>query len=109
MTEVKKVYFVRHGESQWNVEDKICGVTDSPLTEKGHQQAIDTGNTILRLGIRADMILHSPLQRAKDTAQHISEITGIPMKEETRLIEQAFGVWEEEPARETAEISIRPS
>ena len=94
MTEVKKVYFVRHGESQWNVEDKICGVTDSPLTEKGHQQAIDTGNTILRLGIRADMILHSPLQRAKDTAQHISEITGIPMKEEPRLIEQAFGVWE---------------
>ena len=82
MTEGKKVYFVRHGESQWNVEDKICGVTDSPLTEKGHQQAIDTGNTILRLGIRADMILHSPLQRAKDTAQHISEITGIPMKEE---------------------------
>ena len=94
MAGVKKVYFVRHGESQWNVEDKICGVTDSPLTEKGHQQAIDTGNTILRLGIRADMILHSPLQRAKDTAQHISEITGIPMKEETRLIEQAFGVWE---------------
>ena len=94
MAGVKKVYFVRHGESQWNVEDKICGVTDSPLTEKGHQQAIDTGNTILRLGIQADMILHSPLQRAKDTAQHISEITGIPMKEETRLIEQAFGVWE---------------
>ena len=94
MTEVKKVYFVRHGESQWNVEDKICGVTDSPLTEKGHRQAIETGNTILRLGIRADMILHSPLQRAKDTAQHISEITGIPMKEEPRLVEQAFGVWE---------------
>ena len=94
MTEGKKVYFVRHGESQWNVEDKICGVTDSSLTEKGHQQAVDTGNTILRLGIQADMILHSPLQRAKDTAQHISEITGIPMKEEPRLIEQAFGVWE---------------
>ena len=94
MTEGKKVYFVRHGESQWNVEDKICGVTDSSLTEKGHQQAVDTGNTILRLGIQADMILHSPLQRAKDTAKHISEITGIPMKEEPRLIEQAFGVWE---------------
>ena len=51
MTEGKKVYFVRHGESQWNVEDKICGVTDSSLTEKGHQQAVDIGNTILRLGI----------------------------------------------------------
>ena len=41
---MKKVYFVRHGESQWDVEDKICGVTDSHLTEKGHQQAVDTGN-----------------------------------------------------------------
>ncbi len=32
MADVKKVYFVRHGESKWNVEDKICGVTDAPLT-----------------------------------------------------------------------------
>ncbi len=32
MADVKKVYFVRHGESKWNVEDKICGVTESPLT-----------------------------------------------------------------------------
>ncbi len=94
MDGMKKVYFVRHGESRWNAEDKICGVTDSPLTEKGHQQALDTGNAILRLGIQADMILHSPLQRAKDTARHISAITGIPMKEEPRLIEQAFGIWE---------------
>ena len=61
MAGMKKVYFVRHGESRWNVEDKICGVTDSPLTEKGHQQAVDTGKTILRLGIEADIILHSPL------------------------------------------------
>ena len=28
------IYFIRHGESQWNVEDKICGATDVPLTEK---------------------------------------------------------------------------
>ena len=34
-------YFVRHGETVWNVENKICGATDSPLTERGHQQAID--------------------------------------------------------------------
>ena len=31
MADLKKV-FVRHGESKWNVEDKICGVTESPLT-----------------------------------------------------------------------------
>ena len=35
------IWFVRHGETVWNVENKICGATDSPLTERGHQQAID--------------------------------------------------------------------
>ena len=94
MAGLKKVYFVRHGESQWNVEDKICGVTDSPLTEKGRQQAVATGRAILDLGIHADMILHSPLRRASETAGQISEITGIPLREEPRLIEQAFGIWE---------------
>lgn len=28
------IYFARHGETVWNVENKICGMTDSPLTEK---------------------------------------------------------------------------
>jgi len=38
-----KLFFVRHGETIWNVENKICGATDIALTEMGHQQAIDTG------------------------------------------------------------------
>ena len=66
-------YFVRHGQTVWNVENKICGATDIALTEKGHQQAIETGHEILRQGIQADEILYSPLMRAADTAKHISE------------------------------------
>ncbi len=89
-----ELYFVRHGESLWNKEDKICGVADAPLTEKGREQAVTTGRVILESGLRADMILHSPLQRAADTARQISLITGIPAQEEPRLIEQNFGVWE---------------
>lgn len=99
------VYFVRHGQSQWNVEDKICGSTDVPLTEKGHQQAIETGKKILELGIKADEILYSPLKRASDTAKHISEITGIPASEEPRLIEQNFGIWEATSPRRSPEFS----
>lgn len=87
-------YFVRHGQTVWNVEDKICGRTDSPLTEQGHKQAIETGEKILAEGIQADEILYSPLSRAKDTAMHISEITGIPARVEPRLVEQCFGKWE---------------
>ncbi|MDO5132027.1 MAG: histidine phosphatase family protein [Eubacteriales bacterium] len=88
------VYFIRHGESKWNVEDKICGATDVPLTEKGHEQAILTGKKFLEMGYHADLILYSPLERAAETARHISEITGIPMRVEPRLIEQNFGIWE---------------
>lgn len=90
-------YFVRHGETVWNVENKICGATDIELTQKGHDQAIETGRKIFAMGIKADMILTSPLVRASETARHISEITGIPMKVEQRLIEQNFGRYESTP------------
>ncbi len=88
------VYFVRHGQTVWNVENKICGATDIALTPLGHQQAIETGKKILAEGIRADEILASPLIRAAETARHISEITGIPVRLEPRLKEQNFGKWE---------------
>ena len=91
------LWFVRHGETVWNVENKICGATDSPLTELGHHQAIETANKIKEAGIEAYMILCSPLSRAKDTAIHISEICGIPMREEKRLFEQNFGKYESTP------------
>ena len=91
------VYFVRHGQTVWNVENKICGATDIALTELGHQQAIATGGEIVKRGIKADEILYSPLIRARDTALHISEITGIPAREEPRLKEQNFGKYESTP------------
>ena len=91
------IYFVRHGQTVWNVENKICGATDIALTELGHEQAMETGRKILEEGIQADEILYSPLSRARDTALHISEITGIPAKEEIRLKEQNFGKYESTP------------
>ena len=100
---MKHMYFVRHGQTVWNVENKICGATDIELTELGHQQAIETGNKILEEGIQADEILYSPLVRAADTAKHISEITGIPARMEPRLKEQNFGKWES-TARNGAEF-----
>ena len=90
-------YFVRHGQTVWNVENKICGATDIELTEIGHEQAIETGKKILEEGIHADEILYSPLIRAAETARHISEITGIPMRMEPRLKEQNFGKRESTP------------
>lgn len=87
-------YFVRHGQSEWNVCNRICGATDIPLTETGHEQAVRTGQLILEQKLKADEILYSPLLRAADTARHISEITGIPARVEIRLTEQNFGRFE---------------
>lgn len=101
---MKSLYFVRHGESEWNVADRICGTTDVALTKNGHKQAIETGETVLNSGIKIDMILYSPLMRAKDTAIHISNITGIPAKEEKRLIEQNFGRFEGTAPRKSKEF-----
>ena len=98
MSENKKcVYFTRHGQTFWNVEDKICGSTDIALTEYGQEQAIALGQKILEEGLQIDEILYSPLIRAADTARHISEITGIPATEESRLKEQNFGKYESTP------------
>ena len=78
-------YFARHGQTVWNVENKICGATDIELTELGHQQAEELGQAILEQGIQIDEILYSPLIRAKETARHVSEVTGIPMRENKTL------------------------
>ena len=87
-------YYVRHGQTEWTVENKVCGASDSILTDFGHQQAIETGKKFLEQGIKADEILYSPLKRTTETARHISEITGIPMRPEPRIVEQNFGDWE---------------
>lgn len=79
----KYFYFTRHGQTVWNVENKICGATDIALTDLGHQQAAELGERILKEGIKIDEILYSPLMRAADTAKHISEVTGIPDNEVT--------------------------
>ena len=100
-----KLYFTRHGETVWNVENKICGMTDSPLTEKGRAQARELGEKLRASGLRIDEILDSPLARAADTARAIAEATGIPARCEPRLREQCFGRYEGTP-RDGAEFRI---
>ena len=91
------IYFVRHGQSYWNVANRICGATDIELTPEGHRQAEETGRKIREEKIQFDEILYSPLKRAKETAEHIAEMTGVPCRAEIRLIEQNFGKYEGTP------------
>jgi len=90
------IYLIRHGETAWNADNnRYCGRTDIPLTEKGLKQA-----DILRqqlLSITWDGAFSSPLQRAFITAQIAS---GATVVKDERLIEADFGKWEQKTKEE---------
>ena len=94
---MQSLYFTRHGETVWNVENKICGVTDIPLTDKGRAQARALGRSLAAEPTGITRILCSPLVRASETARLIAAETGLPLTVEPRLREQAFGRYEGTP------------
>ena len=86
------LYVVRHGETEWNAINKVLGRTDIPLNSTGIKQAREMARSFKDL--KADVFLCSPLLRARQTADAISEETGIPYRIDDRLIEQDFGEFE---------------
>ena len=90
-----KLYIARHGETPWNVENRVSGRTDVPLTEKGMEQARLLARNAMGKGIQ--VILCSPLLRARQTAQAVSEAIGVPIELDERLIELDFGCFEGGP------------
>lgn len=97
------IYFVRHGETWWNTENRICGSTDIGLTPEGIRQARECAGAVLRLNAGIDRILSSPLSRAADTARPIAQALGVPLIIEERLREQNFGIFEGTP-RDSAQF-----
>lgn len=87
-----KLYAARHGQTQWNAENKVCGRTDLPLTPLGQQQAQALCEKVGTLDI--DLIIVSPLLRARQTAAPSAECWGIPVMVDQRLIEQDYGIYE---------------
>lgn len=85
-----KVYLLRHGQTAWNADNnRYCGRTDIPLTEKGLAQAAAVKDQLE--GVHLDAVYASPLQRASKTAQIAS---GRAVTTDERLIEVDFGQWE---------------
>ena len=87
-----KVYAARHGQTQWNLEDKVCGRTDLPLTETGLEQAQLLAQRTKELKI--DVILSSPMLRARQTAAPTAALHGLEVLVDDRLIEQDYGIYE---------------
>ncbi len=84
-----KILLTRHGQTDWNVLGKIQGLTDIELNETGIKQAEETREKLLDKKI--DLILTSPLKRAKKTAEIIGKGRNIPIIVDNGLIERAFG------------------
>ena len=90
-----KLYIARHGETPWNVENRVSGRTDIPLTEVGLAQAKLLADSAVGKGI--EVIIASPLLRARQTAQAVSAAIGVPVEIDERLIELDFGKFEGAP------------
>lgn len=90
--EAMKLYVARHGETGWNVQNRVCGLTDVELTERGRAQAKELSKAVGKLHV--DLILASPLKRAVETGRIIAEENGIPMELEELLVEQNYGIYE---------------
>ena len=87
-----KLYTARHGETTWNVKNIVCGLTDVELTEKGILQAERLGELMKDKDL--DIIIASPLKRARVTASYVAEKCGVPVIIDERLIEQNYGIYE---------------
>lgn len=84
-----KLYVVRHGETVWNIENKVQGITDIDLTEKGIKDAENLKELVSTLNI--DVVISSPLKRAKDTAKILID-SKLPINTDDRIIERDWGL-----------------
>lgn len=87
-----KIYVARHGQTQWNVDNITCGRSDIPLTEEGLAQAQLLAEKAAEYDL--DLIIASPMLRARQTAQAVADKCGIPVILEERLMEQDYGIYD---------------
>ena len=93
-----KIYITRHGETNWNKEGRLQGQTDIELNEVGIEQAHIAKEKLKDIEI--DLIISSPLSRAKKTAEIINEVKNVPIIIDERLIERGHGIFEGQCPRE---------
>jgi probable phosphoglycerate mutase len=98
-----ELYFIRHGETNWNAEGRYQGSRDIPLNDRGRGQAAMNGellSTLLKRAKRSALDFDwyvSPLSRTRETMDHVRTKVGEPLPNVTidpRLIEISFGIYE---------------
>lgn len=87
-----QLFFIRHGETMWNMEQRCQGHTDIPLNEKGLAQAEKLGEFMR--DITLDAVYASDLGRAVQTAEKVAHYHGLTVQTSPGLRERFYGEWE---------------
>jgi len=90
------LYFIRHGETDWNLEGRLQGQKDIPLNELGRVQAEEAGRRLAGLVERVDDLdyLASPMTRTRETMERVRGAIGLhpqTYRTDERLVELTFG------------------
>ena len=96
------IILVRHGECEGNIKGMFRGRTDFPLNERGLIQARDLAQELKKFSLKH--IYTSPLSRARQTAEAISQECGIEVKVEEQFNNIELGSWEGRFKNEIAEL-----
>jgi 2,3-bisphosphoglycerate-dependent phosphoglycerate mutase len=103
---MKKLVLLRHGESTWNLENRFTGWTDVDLTERGREEALESGRLMKTEGYDFDLIFTSVLKRAIRTlwiALDEMDRMWVPVERHWRLNERHYGALQGLNKAETAE------
>jgi probable phosphoglycerate mutase len=92
-SERTRLILVRHGVTEYSVAKRFAGRSDLPLTEDGVEQAKRAARRVSDLG-PVDVIVSSPLQRTRQTAQQISDVIGVGVEVSDGFAETDFGDWD---------------
>jgi broad specificity phosphatase PhoE len=100
---VPTIYYIRHGETQWNAEGRLQGQQDIPLNDLGRTQATHAGHILAGLFARDGRseqslaFVASPLGRARSTMELVRGALKLPLADyavDDRLCEIGYGLWE---------------
>ncbi len=96
---------LRHGESQWNLENRFTGWVDVDLSPKGEQEAKEAGTVLKNHNLHFDLLFTSVLKRAMRTAELACGVAGydLPVQRDQALNERHYGALQGLNKKETAE------
>jgi probable phosphoglycerate mutase len=94
-----KIYFIRHGETDWNLEGRLQGQKDIPLNDVGRVQAEEAARKLQGLVPHVEDLAYvaSPMTRTRETMEILRKTLGLHpecYRLDERLVELTFGVWE---------------